>query len=42
MVCVNKIIPTRTQKEYEKDNKDKIKERKKEYWKVNKEKFFGI
>ena len=29
--CINKIIPTRTQKEYKENNKDKIKEQKKQY-----------
>jgi len=33
--CVNKNIPLRTHKEYEEFNKDKIRERKKEYYKDN-------
>jgi hypothetical protein len=36
--CVNKFIPTRTLKEYCKDNKDKIKEYSKEYYKNNQDK----
>ena len=43
MDCINKIIPTRTKKEYYKDNVDKIKEIKKIYMKKryeeNKDKF---
>ncbi len=36
--CINKVIPTRTDKEYRENNKDKIKENKKKYNKVNKDK----
>lgn len=36
--CVNKVIPTRTLKEYYMDNRDKINERQKEYYKENKDK----
>ena len=35
--CVNKIIPTRTEKEWREDNAEKIKEDKKEYYLENKE-----
>ena len=35
--CVNKIMPRRIKKEYLEDNKDKIKEQKKQWEKVNKE-----
>lgn len=35
--CVNKYIPDRTKKEYEADNKEKIKERMKQYREHNKE-----
>ena len=34
--CVNKVIPTRTQKQYEHDNENAIKERKKKYYIENK------
>jgi hypothetical protein len=34
---VNKIIPTRTKKQYNEDHKDHIKENKKEYYQKNKE-----
>ena len=37
-ICVNKFIPTRTQKEYRKDNKERYKIVKKDYYKNNKEK----
>jgi hypothetical protein len=44
-ICVNKNIPTRTKKEYDEDNKEKIKEyyqqnkeKKAEYYQQNKEK----
>jgi hypothetical protein len=36
--CVNKVIPTRTKKEYNEANKEKIKEYLKEYKQKNKEK----
>ena len=36
-VCVNKVIPTRTQKEYHQDNKEVINERHRLYNEVNKE-----
>ncbi len=36
--CVNKVIPGRTQKEYRKDNKELITEKKKIYREINKEK----
>lgn len=40
--CVNKVIPTRTRKEYDKqyreDNKEKLRERQKEYYEQNKDK----
>lgn len=36
--CVNKVIPGRTPKEYQEDNKDRIAKRKKEYQEANKEK----
>ena len=36
--CINKYIPTRTQKEYYQENKEKIKELKKKYREENKEK----
>ena len=36
--CVNKIIPTRTDKEWREANKDKIKELKKQYYENNKDK----
>ena len=35
--CVNKTIAGRTNKEYKKDNKDKIREQRKEYHQANKE-----
>ena len=35
--CVNKIIPTRTKKEWREDNAEKIKEDKKDYYLENKE-----
>ena len=35
--CVNKSIPTRTQKEYYIDNKEKHKEQQKQYYEINKE-----
>lgn len=38
MDCINKIIPTRTKKEYLKDNADKIKEYDKKYREENKDK----
>jgi hypothetical protein len=38
-VCVNKNIPGRTVAEYRLQNKDKISERQKEYYKQNKDKF---
>ena len=38
IVCVNKIIPTRTKKEWEEENKEKIKEERKKYYEENKEK----
>jgi hypothetical protein len=34
--CINKVIPTRTQKEYRQDNADKINEHNKEYYENNK------
>jgi len=37
-ICVNKIIPTRTKKEWDEQNKDKIVEYKKEYNEKNKDK----
>jgi len=37
-VCVNKVIPGRTEKQYREDNKDKIFLQRKEYRKDNKEK----
>ena len=41
-VCINKVIPTRTHKEWHKvyceNNKEKIKEKKKEYYENNKDK----
>ena len=37
-VCVNKKVAGRTEKEYQQDNKDKIKVRKKEYNEINKDK----
>ena len=37
-ICVNKIIPTRTNKEYREQNKDKIADQKKEYEQQNKDK----
>jgi hypothetical protein len=40
--CINKAIPTRTIKEWKKDNKDKIKEKNKEYIEKNKDKIKGI
>ena len=36
--CVNKVIPNRTTQEYIKDNKEKIKEKKKDYCEANKDK----
>ena len=36
--CVNKITPGRTQKQYRKDNKEKVKEIDKQYREANKEK----
>tara|TARA_R110000868_G_scaffold266533_1_gene525722 strand:+ start:4521 stop:5168 length:648 start_codon:yes stop_codon:yes gene_type:complete len=36
-IIVNKVIPTRTSKEYRKEHKEKIKEEKKEYHKEHKE-----
>ena len=39
--CINKIIPSRTVKEYREDNKEKIKEYSKQYRKNNKEKIKG-
>ena len=36
--CVNKVIPTRTTKEYREDNKDKINQQNKEYRDANKDK----
>ena len=36
--CINKRIPSRTKKEYNEDNKEKINEYKKEYYENNKEK----
>ena len=36
--CVNKYIPTRTQKEWREDNKEQIKKEKSEYYFKNKEK----
>lgn len=35
--CVNKVIIGRTQKEYQRDNQEKIKKHKKEYYQQNKE-----
>ena len=37
--CVNKVIPDRTMNEWREDNKDKIKEVKKQYYEDNKEKY---
>jgi len=37
-ICINKCIPTRTIKEYEEDNKDKISAKNKEYYQQNKDK----
>tara|TARA_R110000782_G_scaffold112958_1_gene202906 strand:- start:30 stop:671 length:642 start_codon:yes stop_codon:yes gene_type:complete len=37
MVCVNKVIPLRSQKEYEQTNKESIMEYKKKYREINKE-----
>ena len=37
-ICVNKIIPTRTRKEYDEDNKEKLKEYSKKYREDNKDK----
>jgi hypothetical protein len=36
--CVNKVVPTRTYKEYYEDCKDKIRDKKKEYRELNKDK----
>jgi hypothetical protein len=36
--CVNKFVPTRTHKEYQEQNKDKIKEYQKEWYEQNKDK----
>ena len=36
--CVNKVIPTRTDKEYREDNKEKMKKYLEEYYENNKEK----
>ena len=36
--CVNKVVPLRSEREYRADNKDKIKEHKKQYYQDNKEK----
>ena len=36
--CVNKVIPSRTRKQYRQDNKEKIAEQKKQYRQDNKEK----
>ena len=38
LVCVNKNIPLRTQKEYNMDNKEKLRDYHKEYYNDNKEK----
>ena len=40
--CVNKYIPTRTNKEWIENNKDKIKQLNKDYYENNKEKKFKI
>jgi len=37
-ICVNKIIPTRTEKEYKEANKEKAKEQRKAHYQNNKEK----
>ena len=37
--CINKCIPGRTNRQYDIDNKEQIKERKKEYYIKNKERF---
>eukprot|EP00732_Lithocolla_globosa_P004350 Lithocolla_globosa_v1_NODE_3978_length_1537_cov_692.281861.p2 type:complete len:181 gc:universal NODE_3978_length_1537_cov_692.281861:746-1288(+) len=37
-VCVNKVIPTRTDKEYYQDNRERIIEQGKQYWQDNREK----
>jgi len=37
-ICVNRIIPCRTRQEYKVENKDKIKEQKKQYYKANTDK----
>jgi hypothetical protein len=37
-ICVNKVIPTRTNKEYRQQNRDKILEKKKEYYEQNRDK----
>jgi hypothetical protein len=37
--CVNKVIPTRTNKEYRENNKDVIKTKAKQYYNNNKDKF---
>jgi len=42
MECVNKIIPTRTKKEYYQDNKEHVKEYQKDYYQDNKEKLSKI
>jgi len=36
--CLNKVIPTRTQKEYREDNKEQISKQRKEHYNQNKEK----
>ncbi len=35
--CINKIIPERTNQEYKKDDKEKIKQQVKQYQEVNKQ-----
>lgn len=37
--CINKVIPTRSQEEYRKENSEKNKKYKKEYYNINKEIF---